>query len=139
MAIIFMAIIEESKICRIKILRHEGGCACGAVRYQTSGQPEIHAVCHCRYCQLRTGSASCVGAYFPDSDVTLLSGDLSQHHYQTQSGNNVTTCFCEQCGTTTHWQIDSEFLTGKYSYRGGQFDSPSFWFDINREIFTRTS
>ena len=118
--------------------QHEGGCACGKVRYQTTGQPEVHAVCHCRYCQLRTGSAFGVGAYFPNDKVSLLSGDLSHHRYQTQSNNNVTTSFCSACGTTTHWQIDSEFLDGKTAIAVGTFDPPSFWFDINREIFLRT-
>ena len=118
--------------------QHEGGCACGKVRYQTTGQPEVHAVCHCRYCQLRTGSAFGVGAYFRNDKVSLLSGDLSHHRYQTQSGNNVTTSFCSACGTTTHWQINSEFLDGKTAIAVGTFDPPSFWFDINREIFLRT-
>jgi len=118
--------------------QHVGGCACGKVRYQSTGQPEVHAVCHCRYCQLRTGSAFGVGAYFPNDKVSLLSGDLSHHRYQTQSGNNVTTSFCSACGTTTHWQIDSEFLDGKTAIAVGTFDPPSFWFDINREIFLRT-
>ena len=118
--------------------QHQGGCACGNVRYQTIGQPEVHAVCHCRYCQLRTGSAFGVGAYFPNDKVSLLSGDLSHHRYQTQSGNNVTTSFCSACGTTTHWQIESEFLDGKTAIAVGTFDPPSFWFDINREIFLRT-
>jgi len=79
-----------------------------------------------------------VGAYFPNDKVSLLSGDLSHHRYQTQSGNNVTTSFCSACGTTTHWQIESEFLDGKTAIAVGTFDPPSFWFDINREIFLRT-
>lgn len=118
--------------------QHEGGCACGAVRYRTEGQPEVHAVCHCRYCQLRTGSAFGVGAYFPEDKVEILSGTLSTHKYQTQSGNQVTTSFCTQCGTTTHWQIGSEFLRGKTAIAAGTFDPPSFWFNVNREIFMRT-
>ena len=118
--------------------QHEGGCACGKVRYQITGQREVHAVCHCRYFQLRTGSAFGVGAYFPNDKVSLLSGDLNNHRYQTESGNNVTTSFCSACGTTTHWQIDSEFLDGKTAIAVGTFDPPSFWFDINREIFLRT-
>jgi hypothetical protein len=38
-------------------LLHEGGCLCGEARYVVSGYPEPRGVCHCRYCQLRTGSA----------------------------------------------------------------------------------
>ena len=36
---------------------HQGGCLCGKVRYETDGSPERSGVCHCRYCQLRTGSS----------------------------------------------------------------------------------
>ena len=35
---------------------HQGGCACGENRYETTGNPERARVCHCRYCQLRSGS-----------------------------------------------------------------------------------
>jgi len=37
--------------------KHEGGSLCGEVRFEVSGQPELSGVCHCRYCQLRSGSA----------------------------------------------------------------------------------
>ena len=45
---------------------HLGGCACGENRYETSGNPERARVCHCRYCQLRSGSPFGVGAWFKD-------------------------------------------------------------------------
>ena len=43
---------------------HEGGCSCGTVRYQTIGQPARTGVCHCRYCQTRTGPAFGISVYF---------------------------------------------------------------------------
>ena len=46
-----------------KILNH-GGCACGSVRYKTIGKEEHAGVCHCRYCQLRTGSAFGISVFF---------------------------------------------------------------------------
>ena len=36
---------------------HDGGCACGDVRYSTTSEVRRAVVCHCRYCQTRTGSA----------------------------------------------------------------------------------
>ena len=65
-----------------------------------------------------------VGAYFPNDKVSLLSGDLNHHRYQTQSGNNVTTSFCSACGTTTHWQKNSEFLDGKTAIAVGTLTRP---------------
>ncbi len=41
-------------------LRHRGGCLCGKVRYMTKEKPKIVGVCHCRYCQLRSGSVPLV-------------------------------------------------------------------------------
>jgi hypothetical protein len=43
---------------------HEGGCACGAVRYRVKNAPFRTGVCHCKLCQRRTGSAFGVGVYF---------------------------------------------------------------------------
>jgi hypothetical protein len=34
-----------------------GGCLCGAVRYTSISTPEWVGVCHCRDCQIHTGSA----------------------------------------------------------------------------------
>jgi hypothetical protein len=33
----------------------EGGCACGAVRYRVKNAPFRTGVCHCKFCQRRTG------------------------------------------------------------------------------------
>jgi hypothetical protein len=116
---------------------HEGGCLCGAVRYQVTGQPARTAVCHCRYCQLRTGSAFGLSTYFPSSHVKLLSGDLRDHTLDTESGRKFTTRFCKNCGTSVLWNLEmSPDLTG---IAGGTFDPPTFWFNVTREIFTRSA
>lgn len=116
---------------------HEGGCLCGAVRFRTYGEPVKAAVCHCRYCQLRTGSAFGVSAYFPNQQVELLLGELKSYAFQTESGRSFTTRFCPTCATTVFWSLGmSPELTGMAV---GTFDPPTFWFKIGREIFTRTA
>jgi hypothetical protein len=82
-----------------KIL-NQGGCACGSVRYKTIGKEEHAGVCHCRYCQLRTGSAFGISVFFKSENVELLSGELKKFEYTTESGNKVTTQFCVECGTS---------------------------------------
>jgi hypothetical protein len=35
---------------------YAGGCACGAVRYEISGEPVAMAGCQCRDCQRKSGT-----------------------------------------------------------------------------------
>jgi len=79
---------------------HQGGCACGAVRYETRGQPFPVWICHCRYCQTRTGSAFGVSAFFDDDQITITRGELREYSFDTESGGAVTNRFCPKCGTT---------------------------------------
>ncbi|HNB26664.1 MAG TPA: GFA family protein [Alphaproteobacteria bacterium] len=44
--------------------RHQGGRVCGAVRYVTEGAPERVSLCHCAWCQKRTGTAFGTEAVF---------------------------------------------------------------------------
>ncbi|MEC7760701.1 MAG: GFA family protein [Pseudomonadota bacterium] len=116
--------------------RHQGGCACGAVRYETTGQPVKTGLCHCRYCQLRTGSAFGVSVYFPADAVREISGDLRDYTFHTESGRSFTTRFCTTCGTSVFWSL--EVFPGLVGVAGGTFDPPTYWFDVTREVFTRS-
>lgn len=115
---------------------HRGGCACGKVRYKTTADPTHTAVCHCRYCQLRTGSAFGVSVYVESKCVEKVSGELKQYKYETESGNNIITEFCVNCGTTVFW--NAEVFEGMIGIGGGTFDPPTFWYDIKREVFCRS-
>ena len=84
-----------------------GGCLCGETRYQITAEPFRSSVCHCRYCQLRTGSAFGVSIYFRDEEVILLSGKLDHFSYATESGHNVKNERCSICGTNLFWTIDA--------------------------------
>lgn len=115
---------------------HEGGCQCGALRYKTEGQPVKAAVCHCRYCQTRTGSAFGVSAYFP-REAVQVTGAVKDYSFTTESGRSFTTHFCPTCGSNVLWSLGmSPELIG---IAAGSFDPPSFWFSISREIFTRSA
>ena len=117
---------------------HEGGCLCGEVRYQTEGNPQRVSVCHCRYCQLRTGSALGVSVYFDSQAVRIIRGQhqLKVHTHQTESGNHIEFQFCKECGTTILWK--AELFSEMSGVGGGTFDPPTFWYDIEREVFSRS-
>ena len=112
----------------------EGGCLCGEARYLVSGYPEPRGVCHCRYCQLRTGSAFAVLAYFKPENFSLKSGQLTHYTFTSESDKQWDINFCSKCGTTVYYQLEAwGDLIGIDS---GTFDPPSFFFDIAGEVFT---
>ena len=117
---------------------HYGGCLCGKVRYEVEEAPSRVGVCHCRYCQLRTGSAFGVSVYFPEDKCAKTSGELESYSYITESGNRVKIERCGNCGTSLFWRIDADTYKGMVGIAGGTFDPPTFWYDLHREVFTRT-
>ena len=114
----------------------EGGCVCGAVRYRVKNPPLRTSICHCRFCQQRTGSALGVGVYFKKDDFELLQGQLKSYEYRSdESGRWLRMEFCPGCGTTVTWTLEL-FPDGR-GVAGGSFDDPS-WLKIERHTWTRS-
>lgn len=44
---------------------YEGGCLCGAIRFASGVAPTWSGYCHCRLCQLSSGSPVLAWASFP--------------------------------------------------------------------------
>lgn len=116
---------------------HEGGCACGAVRYRVKRAPVRTGVCHCRFCQRRTGSAFGIGVYFKQEDVEIIRGDLKSYEHSSDESNRwLRMEFCLACGTTVTWTL--ELLPGARAIAGGTFDDPS-WLKIERHGWTQSA
>ena len=58
---------------------HEGGCLCGDIRYQVAGGPDIVVVCHCEWCQRRTGTAFAMIPKWEQANFTLTEGTLTTY------------------------------------------------------------
>lgn len=115
---------------------HFGGCVCGAVRYTVRGEPAAAFVCHCKFCQRRTGSAFAITVYFKIEDVELLEGALSSHeHKSDESGRWIQRHFCTACGTPI--SHIAEMRPGLRAIAGGTFDDPN-WFSIKQHIWTKS-
>ena len=116
--------------------KHEGGCLCGEVRFQVSGQPEFSVACHCRYCQLRTGSALGVGAYFQKENLKITQGTLKSYKFINESDKEIDYQFCANCGTSLLWEI--ALFPNLIGTAGGTYDPPTFWYSLDREVFQRS-
>ena len=130
-----MGFDERSWVMHAKqeVQQHKGGCACRQVRYIVRGEPKVTAVCHCEYCQQRTGSAFGVLVYFKTESVEKLGGNLKGYEHQTDFGYTFINEFCTNCGGSVYW-LNSNFK-GMTGISGGTFDPPTFWYDIQNEVF----
>jgi hypothetical protein len=79
--------------------QREGGCACGAARYQLASAPMFVHCCHCRDCQRQTGSAFVLNALIETDRVILSSGDLAALAVPTDSGQPHRIFRCVACQT----------------------------------------
>ena len=116
--------------------KYTGGCLCGEIRYEVQGEPDRAAICHCRYCQLRTGSAFGSLVYFRDEQITVTSGEVTTYGFTSESGSQCKTGFCAKCATTLFVNLEKRPGLTAISY--GTCDPPTFQFPITREVFTRS-
>lgn len=77
-----------------------GGCMCGAVRYEASGQPLGIGYCHCHSCRRHTGAPVVAYVGF-EADRVRFSG-RGRSVYNSSPG--VGRAFCDQCGTPLTWE-----------------------------------
>jgi hypothetical protein len=74
-----------------------GGCACGAVRYRLASAPFDAGWCHCRTCQLNSGSPAMAFASVPVADFVFTQGEnLVGQFASSETGHRL---FCSRCGT----------------------------------------
>lgn len=98
-----------------------GGCLCGAVRYETSGEPFMVNYCHCESCRKHNGAPVVVLAGFKADQVSFSGENL--RHYESSPGANR--AFCNKCGTPLTWEGDGEALGMICEIHVSTFDDPN--------------
>ena len=113
-----------------------GGCLCGAVRYEVSGEPLFQFACHCHACQRTSGGAPTFGLIVPKSAVTVTKGQARTFWAEGDSGNRVGRQFCGECGSPLFSEIAAspEILGIKV---GGLDDSSDF--RVQADIWTESA
>ena len=77
----------------------KGACFCGAVRYElSSGVGDVY-YCHCRDCQVTSGSAFRVLGIVDRAALRVLAGKPASYRHRTDSGSSMEREFCSRCGT----------------------------------------
>src|SRR2546428_12933812 len=76
-----------------------GGCACGAIRYESVAEPVLMLHCHCRDCQRSSGGPFSSFVIVPTEAFKLLQGSLRFHDSLRQAGGKTHRGFCPDCGS----------------------------------------
>jgi len=76
----------------------KGGCACGVVRYEFTGEPVMMGHCQCRACQHDSGTGHASHVAVPAA-VFSLTGSIKYWDSKADSGNIVSRGFCTECGS----------------------------------------
>ena len=80
---------------------YAGGCACGAIRYEISGEPVFQNHCQCRDCQRKSGTGHGSFLTFPRVGAKIQ-GKASQWDFVADNGNVKTRSFCPTCGVPVY-------------------------------------
>lgn len=77
----------------------KGGCHCGNIRIEVTGEPIAAMHCHCVDCQKITGAAAVAVALFPPANVKITKGEPNSYTTAGESGANIHRSFCGDCGS----------------------------------------
>lgn len=121
--------------------KKRGQCVCGSVSYAITGEPKRVTICHCKWCQRRTGSAFGVEVVFDDHQITINDDSVTRYrHISDESGRWLDQHFCNKCGSNIGFTLEA--VPGIRTIAVGTFDDPS-WLQSEeiqcRHVYTRSA
>ena len=110
-----------------------GGCACGAVRYECSSSPVAMVNCHCRDCQRAGGAGYSPTVVVERSQFHLVRGKPKYYEVVTDGGSTARRAFYEECGSPLFASSAErpEFV----GIRAGSLDEPG-WYRATKDVWT---
>jgi hypothetical protein len=115
--------------------KYSGGCACGAIRYESDADPVISVHCQCRDCQRSTGAAHASFVAFPKAALRMT-GQPRWYETTADSGNRVSRGFCANCGSSVLGR--SSGFEDTITVSAGSLDDPKR-FTPQMVVFTRSA
>lgn len=79
--------------------KYQGGCLCGQVTFEITGDFKLFQYCHCSRCQKVSGSAFASNLYAKIEQITWLSGQGAITRYEVSDAKYYATQFCSVCGS----------------------------------------
>jgi hypothetical protein len=97
----------------------EGGCHCGAIRYEMPAEVLHHALCHCTDCRKSSGAPMVGWAMIPADQLRVTKGSPKVY----RSSQNGRRQFCGDCGTGLFY-INEDMLPGLVDVQAATLDDP---------------
>ena len=98
---------------------HTGGCHCGAIRYEVTGEAMHHALCHCSDCRRCAGAPMVGWTMYLESAVRMTKGTPKIYH-SSETGRRH---FCGDCGTGIFY-VNAANLPGIIDVQSATYDDP---------------
>jgi hypothetical protein len=109
-----------------------GGCACGAVRYECHAAPLRMVNCHCRDCQIASGSAYSPTLVMARSATKIVKGGTAFFESVADSGSVARREFCSSCGTPLF--ASSSAKPDRVGVKAASLDDPR-WFKPEADVW----
>ncbi len=101
---------------------YSGRCACGAVRFEATGEPVAALHCQCIDCRLRSGTGHSSYIVFAGPGAVRIDGETKAWTATGDSGAEKRQAFCPECGTPTHVTFPAS--PGVVAINPGLLDAP---------------
>lgn len=101
---------------------YSGGCACGAIRYQVSGEPAMMNLCQCRQCQYDSGTGHAAHVTFVGAQIET-NGEPSLWEMIGEGGTRKQRAFCPTCGSPAY--ITFPDMPEVFVASAGSLDDPA--------------
>ena len=112
-----------------------GGCACGAIRYESNAEPLMMLHCHCRDCQRSSGGPFSSFVIVPTEAFNISQGSLRFHAAPSEMGGMTRRGICPECGSRLTGGENPQGTTGFVGINVASLDDPS-WFQPQMDIWT---
>jgi len=84
-------------------------CACGRVEITVEGEPLMVYICHCEFCQRRSGNVFIASAQFAEEQVISITGETGRYNGLEVDGvgavatpGGINYHFCSVCGSSMY-------------------------------------
>ena len=98
--------------------KRQGGCLCGAVRYEVTGAMKPVVACHCKMCRRQTGHLLATTAAWDEQFQLTEKSGLKWHQSSAENRRG----FCGDCGSVLFFDTSGD---GKISITAGTLDGDS--------------